>query len=191
MTETSNTLRPGSYTIISDPEKTLRMELVDVDDSDHEWLVSLHNDPVVLHNMTDPSPITIESHMRWWRSLNPDREIRKIFLVNGHRAGFCKFYSIDKQNMCCVLGADLHKDFRGHGLAYMMWELMLDTCFDQLSLHRVSLTTAEYNVIAYKVYKKLGFLDEGKLTESLFRDGVFHDQIMMYMLRNDYSERSP
>jgi RimJ/RimL family protein N-acetyltransferase len=168
---------------------TVRTELVDVDENDHHFLVELHNDPDVLRNLTDPTPITLESHMRWWRGLNPDREVRKIFTINGQRAGFCKFYQIDKRNMSCVLGADLHRDFRGHGYSYLMWEHMLNECFFVMSLHRVSLTTAEYNDIAQRVYRKLGFLEEGKMVDSLFRDGRFYDQICMYMLKDHYLQK--
>lgn len=187
----SGTSRPGSYTIIIDNDDgdTVRTELLDVDDSDHEFLVSLHNDPLVLRNLTDPSPITLDSHMRWWRGLNPVREVRKMFAVNGKRAGFCKFYAVDRMNMSCVLGADLHESFRGRGLSYMMWELMLDHCFNHMSLHRVSLTTASYNTIAQNVYKKMGFVEEGRLVQSLFRDGKFYDQIGMFMLRDHYLQR--
>lgn len=165
---------------------TIRTELIDVTDTHHLWLVELHNDPLVLRNLTNPSPITLADHVRWWRSLDRTKEIRKIFVVNGHPAGFCKFYAIDRQNASCVLGADLHPDFRGKGLSYMMWELMLDVCFNQYSMNRVALTTAEYNTIAQRVYSKLGFLEEGRLVQSLFRDGKFYDQVAMYMLRDQY-----
>lgn len=169
----------------SDPI-TIITELADVQDQDHNWLVELHNDPEVLHNVTDPRPITIEGHIRWWKSLNPTREIRKVFLVNGTRAGFCKFYQVDSINANCVLGADLHKDFRGKGFSYMMWQAMLDFCFKQLQMHRVSLTTASYNHVAQHVYTKMGFKEEGRRVQSLFRDGRFHDEICMYMLRDHF-----
>jgi RimJ/RimL family protein N-acetyltransferase len=160
--------------------------LVDVTDGDHEWLVELHNDPLVLRNLTHPTPITLEGHLAWWRGLNPSREIRQIFTVDGDRAGFVKFYQIDRANRNCVLGADLHRDFRGRGHARSMWALMLRTCFVEMKLHRVSLTTAAYNTIAQRVYTGLGFREEGRLVQSLWRDGRFHDQICMHLLASDY-----
>lgn len=163
------------------------LELRRVEVDDHPWLVSLHNDPVVLHNLTDPTPITFENHLRWWCSL-PASEQRLVFTVDRVRAGFCKFYKVDQTNRNCSLGADLHSDFRGRGLAAPMWHLMLAHCFDVLHLHRVSLTTAVYNKVAQHVYRKVGFKEEGRLVESLLRDGEFHDQIAMYMLRNDYQK---
>ena len=55
----------------------------------------------------------------------------------------------------------------------------------------VSLTTADFNLIGHHVYKSLGFKEEGRMLQSLKRDGTYHDQIMMYMLRNDWSKDKP
>lgn len=166
------------------------MRLREVDDDDHEWLFKLHNDPVVLHNMTHPEEISFESHMRWWDGIKTStNQMRLVFTVDSVRAGFAKFYDIDRTNHCCVLGGDIHSDFRGKGYAKHMWALMLNKCFDDLQLHRVSLTTAEYNVVAQRVYFGLGFKHEGKLTQSLFRDGRYWDQVCAYMLDKDWVDQ--
>lgn len=157
---------------------------------DHQWLVDLHNDPVVLWNVTDPSPITMASHRKWWNDLSPEKDVRKIF-VCGHdipheRIGFCKFIAIDRSNHNCLLGADIVKEYRGKGLAKPMWTLMLDYAFGELGLHRVGLTVAVYNEIGQKVYRGLGFREEGRLVQSLYRDGEYHDQFYMYLLKEDW-----
>jgi len=158
-----------------------------VEDDDHEWLCELHNDPIVLRNVTNPQPITLEQHLVWWKAVSRDpRQLRLIFTVDGARAGFAKFYNIDYDNKSCVLGADIHESFRGKGHAKSLWSLMLDKSFLTMKLHRVSLTTAEFNVIGQRVYRNLGFKDEGRLVQSLYRDGTFHDQLCMYMLRDDW-----
>ena len=161
------------------------MILRNVNDDDHEWLVELHNDPEVLRNLTNPNPVTLDQHLAWWNKISKDKsQLRLIFEANGIRAGFTKFYSIDPTNKNCVLGADIHISCRGKGLAKPMWNIMVDFCYSNLNLHRISLTTAEYNSIARKVYTDLGFKEEGRLKESLYRDGKFWDQICMYMLQS-------
>lgn len=164
------------------------IKLRPVVDDDHEFLVELHNDPEVLVNMTHPEPITMEHHLAWWSNIKNDpKQQRLIFEVDGHRTGFTKFYDIDAHNGCCVLGADIHKAYRGSGYAKFMWMLMIQRCFNVLSLHRISLTTADYNVIGQRVYRSLGFREEGKLIQSLYREGQYHDQLLMYML-SDWKE---
>lgn len=163
------------------------MQLRGVMPDDHEWLVELHNDPLVLHNLTDPSPITMDQHMAWWeRTIGDPKQLRLIFTVDGKRVGFTKFYAIDRANRNCVLGADIHKDHRGKGYARSMWAMMLNVSFISLGMHRVSLTTAEYNEVGQRVYRGLGFKEEGRLVKSLYRDEAFHDQICMYMLADDW-----
>ena len=164
-----------------------RMQLRAVQDDDHKWLVELHNDPEVLHNLTHPEPITMAQHMMWWESTKIKQDqLRLIFTVDGERVGFTKFYDIDRTNRTCVLGADIHRDHRGKGYAKDMWAMMLNVSFFSLSMHRVSLTTAEFNAIGQRVYRGIGFKEEGRQVKSLYRDGTFHDQICMYMLYDDW-----
>ena len=164
-------------------------KLREITNQDHEWLVELHNDPIVLHNLTDPIPISIESHLKWWNNLDKNKNRRFIFSVNDNRIGVAKIYNIDYNNKNCVLGGDIHKDFRGLGHAKLLWTDLLEYCFEYLNLYRVSLTTAEYNNIAIKVYKDLGFLEEGRLKKSLLRNEVYYDQICMYMTMSNYKNK--
>jgi len=158
-----------------------------VDDKDHSWLIELHNDPAVLYNMHDPRPITRERHMSWWDGVVTDpQQERLIFYSNEEKVGFAGF-RFDYINKSCVLGANIHKSFRGQGLAKYMWALMLNRCFDYHMLHRVSLLTAEYNEIGKRLYTNLGFKEEGRQVQSLRRDNEFYDCISMYMLKNDWS----
>lgn len=167
--------------------ENMKLRVVLEKEQEHKFLLDLHNDPDVLKNLTHPEPITLVEHLAWWKNTSNDsRQLRLIFCVNDTPAGFTKFYNIDNTNKNCVLGADLHKSFRGLGLAKYMWALMLKECFDVRKLHRVSLTTASYNIIAQNVYTNLGFLKEGTLVDSLFRDGKYHNQICMYMLRETW-----
>jgi len=162
--------------------KIRNYSLREVSDHDHVWLVELHNDPEVLRNLTNPNAITLEEHLSWWnRTLRDTSQKRLIFTVDDEKVGFTKFYSIDRTNKNCVLGADIHKEFRGRGYAKHMWQLMLDYC-RSIGMHRVSLTTAEYSTVGQRVYRNLGFIEEGRLKSSLYRDGQFFDQICMYKI---------
>lgn len=161
---------------------------------DHKFLVNLHNDPLVLKNITNPKPITLADHQDWWMHIVANQHIQQrfMFLIDSVPAGFVKFYDIDQANKNCVLGADLHKDFRGKGFAKFMWKMMLEHCFseEKLNLHRVSLTTASFNTVAQRVYLNLGFIEEGRKIHSLFRDNTFYDEICMYLLKEKWENES-
>jgi len=166
------------------------MQLRPIVDGDHEWLIELHNDPAVLRNVTHPRPITAAQHYLWWEGIrNNSSQLRMIFEVGGTKVGLAKFYDVDTDNRCCVLGGDIHTSRRGSGYAKFMWTRMLDKCFDELQLHRVGLSTAEFNTIARHIYQGLGFKEEGRLTQGLYRDGQYHDHVLMYMLNSDWRAR--
>jgi RimJ/RimL family protein N-acetyltransferase len=50
------------------------------------------------------------------------------------------------------------------------------------------LTTAEYNQVGQRVYRNLGFSEEGLLVKSMRRNGEYYDQICMYLLKNDWNK---
>ena len=74
-----------------------------VSDNDHAFLVELHNDPVVLRNLTNPNPITLEQHLEWWSKIsNDNKQKRMIYEVDKQLVGFTKFYNLDFENHNCA-----------------------------------------------------------------------------------------
>jgi RimJ/RimL family protein N-acetyltransferase len=58
--------------------------------------------------------------------------------------------------------------------------------FACMNLHRVWLTTLEYNHRAVACYRKCGFVEEGRLRQEVFKDGRFWDFIIMGVLRDEF-----
>jgi RimJ/RimL family protein N-acetyltransferase len=78
---------------------------------------------------------------------------------------------------------------RGRGLGGEAAELLLRFAFDEIGLHRVELRVFAFNEPALRLYRRLGFREEGRRRELLFRDGQFHDDIVMAMLADEYRRR--
>lgn len=57
--------------------------------------------------------------------------------------------------------------------------------FDKMRLHRITLTVVTENQAAHHIYKKVGFVDEGRLRESFRRDGTWYDMYTMGLLENE------
>ncbi len=57
--------------------------------------------------------------------------------------------------------------------------------FDTMRLHSIELTVVEANERAIKSYSKLGFQVDGRLREAFFRDGEWHDELLMCVLRDE------
>jgi RimJ/RimL family protein N-acetyltransferase len=75
---------------------------------------------------------------------------------------------------------------RGEGFGGEAIRLVLGFAFRELNLHRVQLGVFSYNQRAYALYKKLGFVEEGRRRHLLRRDGAWHDDIVMSILEHEW-----
>lgn len=75
------------------------------------------------------------------------------------------------------------------GIGTLVTEQVVAYGFDQLQLNRIMLTVSQPNVGGVKAYEKAGFIREGVLKEACYREGAFHDKIVMAMLRSTYVEK--
>jgi RimJ/RimL family protein N-acetyltransferase len=57
-----------------------------------------------------------------------------------------------------------------------------------MNLHRISLQVFSFNEKAIRLYKKIGFQQEGKSREGLFREDKWCDIIHMGLLQKEYFE---
>lgn len=48
------------------------------------------------------------------------------------------------------------------------------------------LTVSEPNIGGIRAYEKAGFKFEGRLRQACFREGNYHDKIMMSLLRDEW-----
>ena len=80
---------------------------------------------------------------------------------------------------------------RDRGLGTEAIRILLDYAFEDLGLNRVGLSVFEFNETAIHAYEKLGFEREGQLRKAIWRDGGFHDAILMSILARDWREGAP
>lgn len=73
---------------------------------------------------------------------------------------------------------------RGYGTEAM--RLISRYAFEELDLHRLSLTVFEYNPRAIRSYQKAGFVEEGRFRGYVARDGRRWDLVFMGLLREDW-----
>jgi ribosomal protein S18 acetylase RimI-like enzyme len=80
-----------------------------------------------------------------------------------------------------VFGITVAKDFRGEGLGKLLMELILKEAENEiLGLKIVTLEVYSSNLIARKLYKKLGFIEYGRLPNGIIRGGKLEDAVLMH-----------
>lgn len=104
--------------------------------------------------------------------------------------GITSLINIDYKNRNAEYIIDIgDKEAWGKGYGAEAMKLLLDLGFLEMNLHRISLRVFSFNSRAIKLYEKLGFQQEGRSRESIFRDGKWHDIIHMSILQSEYAEK--
>lgn len=131
---------------------------------------------------------------KWFDSLCV-REDYKVFIFEKienevcTRLGYVRLSDIDRVNLSICVGGDISHDFRGQGLGKILYSLILSLCFHEWNMNRVWLLVVEYNTIARSLYNSLGFIEEGKQRSAIFKNGSFHDYIMLSIIKGEWNER--
>ncbi len=80
------------------------------------------------------------------------------------------------------------REYWGEGYGTDAMRILLRYAFEELNLHRLSLSVFEYNSRAIRSYEKVGFVIEGRVRQFLNRDGRRYDMIFMGILRDEWKE---
>ena len=77
------------------------------------------------------------------------------------------------------LGISILKDFRGNGIGSAMMDYMMEWASTQEGLEKISLTVFSTNNVAINLYKKFGFITEGRMKRHFKIEGKYIDDVAM------------
>ena len=78
------------------------------------------------------------------------------------------------------------RENRGKGYGAEAIRLLLGYAFDRINLNKVELEVYEYNERAYRLYLRLGFVEEGRRRARVYRNGRYYESIQMGILRDEF-----
>jgi RimJ/RimL family protein N-acetyltransferase len=108
---------------------------------------------------------------------------------DGALIGTVGFYEIEWANRVAWLGIGIgDRTHWGKGYGSEALELTLRYAFDELNLHRLTLTVIAYNQRAIALYERWGFKREGALREFGERDGERYDLYVYGLLRSEWGQ---
>ena len=81
------------------------------------------------------------------------------------------------------------KSNQGKGAGFFAITETLIHAFNDLNLNRIYLTVLATNHRAINLYKKIGFLDDGRLRQAVFKNGCFVDMLQMSILSSEFSKK--
>ena len=135
-------------------------------------------------------PVSRLEHETWFEEVQrrPDMRIFGIRLIEGDRlVGSCQLHAIHCLNRNAELRIRIGAaDVRGRGVGTEATQLLLAFGFGQLELHRIYLEVFQTNEPALRLYRRVGFREEGVLREAAFIEGRWIDVVLMAILRCEY-----
>jgi [ribosomal protein S5]-alanine N-acetyltransferase len=108
-------------------------------------------------------------------------------LCIGHVGLYQIDYRVRKAEFGILIG---DKNKQGKGIGKSVSCAVLNYAFQQLNLHKVSLSVLATNERAIKLYQAIGFQKEGILRHDQFRDGQYVDSILMSCLESEWGKNS-
>jgi RimJ/RimL family protein N-acetyltransferase len=174
----------------SDESKVVLVELSAEDSK--ELFGWINNREQVLFN-SPYRPIHEAAHDAWFEAVRARSDL-VIFGVrmasNNQLIGSAQLLNIQSIHRQAELQIRLgNVPARGQGLGTEAVQKLVSFGFVDLNLHRIFLHVFKSNEAAYRVYKKVGFQDEGLLRDAAYVDGEYVDVRVMGLLRADWEER--
>jgi diamine N-acetyltransferase len=158
-----------------------------------EWL----NDPEVIAGLLINLPMASWDETRWFENLaNRPAEERPLALDAGQpdgswmHIGNVGLQQIEWTNRAAEFGIFIgDKSFWNNGYGTEATRLTLKHGFETLNLNRIYLHVYETNPGAIRAYEKAGFVHEGKLRQSVYRNGCYIDALLMSILRSEWDAK--
>lgn len=150
------------------------------------------NDPDInsLISPSIPYPFTLEDEQKWFEDLSATKDTYSFAietLEDKKYIGGCGINHIDWKNSVATVGIFIgDKDYLGKGYGTDAMNILIKFIFEQVNINKIKLHVFSFNIRAIKSYEKCGFKQEGVLRQEVFRNGQYHDDIVMGLLKEEY-----
>ncbi|MEV4625122.1 GNAT family protein [Micromonospora sp. NPDC049523] len=158
--------------------------------SDGEALWRWNHDPEVMRWMDDGYAQTL-ARVTTWMQERPRNEYGDVLfgievIADAKLVGLVRLHGAEPETGCADLDIYLgEKDYWGRGYATDAMRTVCRFGFDNMRLHKITLTVVAENHAAHHVYRKVGFVDEGRLRQTFRRDGTWYDKFTMGLLEGE------
>ncbi|MCB9062402.1 MAG: GNAT family N-acetyltransferase [Halobacteriovoraceae bacterium] len=170
--------------------ESIYLRVPTMEDVDKGYLAGINNQDYDLftdHAVFPKDKKSLENYMELQRKTQNSLWLG-IFLKKTHEyIGNIEIYKINwihRRGEYSILLWSNH----GKGYAYQASQTILDHVFNRMNLNRVELGVSEKHTNAIQLYKKLGFVEEGRQREYFIKDGVPSDTIFMSLLRREFKK---
>ena len=169
-----------------------------IEERDLELMRQLRNEESTWMSLTDPHLVTERQQKLWFEKITTasDRAYFSVFRVEstypikviGEFIGIIRMDEYDTTNRSARIGCDVVPEKRGIGYGTKIFKAIMQYLFNNIGLHRLWLLVLEDNDVAIRLYKGVGFREDGLMRQAVYRDGRYKDYIVMSLLHDEYRE---
>ena len=167
-----------------------RVRLRAMTSADTERLNEFWNDVEVAALASNRPPVPRSAPQRqelFDKYANRDDQVWFAIEAEGELVGDCGLHDVDKHNRTCEVGIVIGKQYWSQGYGQEALRLLVDYAFRHHNMHRVALEVLADEPRAVTCYRKVGFIEEGRLRKRDWAEGEYHDVLVMSILDEEWT----
>lgn len=107
----------------------------------------------------------------------------------GEYIGWCGYMNRNTTNGTVEVGIAIYNEqYWGKGYGTDALRALIRFLFNELNTRKVLLHVNDFNERGINSYKKIGFVEEGRLRNQVYRGGEYHDEIIMGLFREEFND---
>ena len=162
--------------------------------SDIEDCLKWFNDPEVTQYLSMYLPMTEMAEEKFIESLGSTEAGKNaMFCIeavknNGNKPiGTVGLDNINSKDHHAEFGIAIgEKDYWSNGYGTEAARLIIRYGFEQLNLHRINSFAISFKERSLRLHLRVGFKEEGRQREAVFKNGDYHDHVMFGLLKNEW-----
>jgi len=172
------------------------VQLRPVQRSDISYFLQWFNDPDVTQYLLMYLPMTEMAEQKFIEEIGTTRAATSAFFVievedaeKTKAIGTIGLNGINAKDHNATFGIAIgDKKYWSKGYGTEAAALIIKYGFEQLNLHRIDSGALSFNDRSIRMHLKLGFREEGRRRELIFRNGAYYDEVMFGLLREDWKK---
>jgi len=173
--------------LVGDKVNLRGLELDDLESNYFQWFNKRSTDIYTHHALYPNSP---EKMKEFYEKALRHQDLLVLAIIdkeNDRHVGNVSLQNIEwinrRAEFAIIIG---EKDYTGKGIATDAGRLIINYGFDRFNLNSIWLGVHAENRAAVAAYKKMGFIEEGRMRERFIRNDRCSDQILMSILRKEW-----
>lgn len=166
-----------------------------LEQSDLERCYVWMNDPIVVRTLKSRYPIPFESEAEWLEQAARSSSTERHFAIERKDSrthiGNASIHAIDWVSRAAAFGlfiGDAASWNRGFGTDAV--RTLVRFAFEEMNLQKLKIHVFDYNERAKHVLSAIGFQQEGKLAREFYREGKYHDIVVLSIFNDTVLQRT-